>query len=299
MPFASIASSCAWVNTSGDSIGLADMEQPYLAACTIYRDAADYLAEWIEFHRLFGVERFFLYDNGSVDDHRDVLAPYVAEDVVVVHDWSMPFVGHGGRGLALQHAFDHCLRVHREDARWIAFLDLDEFLFSPTGTELPQLLPRYEPYAALCVSRAEFTSSGHRTRPAGLVIANYVRRRRVRPDAHVPVKSIVDPRRAVSALGPHTFVFREGHAVDENQRPVEQLDPRGLKPVSWSSFRIHHYRSKSEEELARKTQRWQSLGSVRRADVSTAMAHGLVDETLASYGPAVREAIDRTRGRRV
>ena len=52
------------------------MEQPYLAACTIYRDAASYLAEWIEFHRLLGVERFFLYDNGSTDDHREVLAPY-------------------------------------------------------------------------------------------------------------------------------------------------------------------------------------------------------------------------------
>ena len=50
----------------------------YLAACTIYRDDAAYLAEWIEFHRLMGVERFFLYDNGSTDDHREVLAPYLA-----------------------------------------------------------------------------------------------------------------------------------------------------------------------------------------------------------------------------
>ena len=47
----------------------------YLAACTIYRDDADYLPEWIEFHRLVGVERFFLYDNGSTDDHLEVLAP--------------------------------------------------------------------------------------------------------------------------------------------------------------------------------------------------------------------------------
>ena len=45
-----------------------------------------YLAEWIEFHRLIGVERFFLYDNGSADDHEQVLAPYVDEGIVVVHD---------------------------------------------------------------------------------------------------------------------------------------------------------------------------------------------------------------------
>ena len=30
---------------------------------------------------------------------------------------------------------------------------------------------------------------------------------------------------------------------------MEPLDGRGLKPVSWSKFRIHHYGSKSEEEL--------------------------------------------------
>src|SRR5215207_1307624 len=106
----------------------------YLSACTIYRDAASYLAEWIEFHRLMGVERFFLYDNGSSDDHRELLAPYVADDIAVVHDWPMPFIGE--RGLALRRAFDHCLRVHRDDSRWIAFLDLDEFLFAPGGDPL-------------------------------------------------------------------------------------------------------------------------------------------------------------------
>ena len=273
------------------------MEQPYLAACTIYRDAASYLAEWIEFHRLFGVERFFLYDNGSTDEHGEVLAPYVEEGVVTVHDWPMPFAGRHGKGRALPRAFDDCLRTHRVDARWIAFMDLDEFLFSPAGTPLPDLLPSYEEHAAVCVSRAEFLSSGHRTRPPGLVIENYVHRRRVRPDDHVPVKSIVDPRRAVLALGAHTFAYREGGAVDEGHRPVEQLDSRGLKPVSWSKFRIHHYASKSEEELESKQERFQSLGGFRRARGPAAGTRGEVDETLTAYAPAVREAIKRARTR--
>ena len=271
------------------------MEQPYLAACTIYRNAASYLAEWIEFHRLFGVQRFFMYDNGSTDEHRDVLAPYVGDGVVVVHDWPMPFAGRHGKGRALPRAFDHCLQTHREGARWIAFMDLDEFLFSPSGTPLPELLSEYEGHAAVCVSRAEFLSSGHRARPAGLVIENYVHRRRVRPDDHVPVKSIVDPKRTVFALGSHTFVYREGRAVDEGHRAVEQLDSRGLKPVSWSKFRIHHYASKSEQELESKQERFQSLGGFRRARGPAMGARGDVDETLTASAPAVREAIKRAR----
>ena len=55
----------------------------YLAVCAIYRDEGSYMREWIEFHRLVGVERFFLYDNRSTDDHREVLAPYVESGIVV------------------------------------------------------------------------------------------------------------------------------------------------------------------------------------------------------------------------
>ena len=116
----------------------------YLAACTIYRDDAAYLAEWIEFHRLMGVERFFLYDNGSTDDHEQVLAPYVAEGIVVVHQWPHAFLGHNGRPRAIFTAFEDCCGRHAQDARWIAFLDVDEFLFSPTGASLPEVLQEYE-----------------------------------------------------------------------------------------------------------------------------------------------------------
>ena len=34
----------------------------YLSICAVYRDEGPYLREWIEFHRLVGVERFYLYD---------------------------------------------------------------------------------------------------------------------------------------------------------------------------------------------------------------------------------------------
>ena len=102
----------------------------YLAVCAIYRDEGSYMREWIEFHRLVGVERFFLYDNRSSDDHREVLAPYVERGEVVVHevadhDWSQE--------TPQLAAYQHCIAEHAGEARWIAFIDLDEFLFSPTG----------------------------------------------------------------------------------------------------------------------------------------------------------------------
>ena len=87
-----------------------------------------------------------------------------------------------GRPKAMIEAFEHCVGAHRDDARWIAFLDVDEFLFSPTGTVLPELLPTYERFPGVVVDRAEFGSSGHTAKPHGLVIENYVERKELLPD---------------------------------------------------------------------------------------------------------------------
>src|SRR5262249_59468593 len=106
-----------------------------LAICAIFRDEARYLAEWVSFHRIQGVERFYLYDNRSTDDWRSQLAPEIAAGGVEVQDW--PLVP--GQGPA---ATD-CIGRHRSGTRWIAFIDIDEFLFSPTGRPLPEVLRRF------------------------------------------------------------------------------------------------------------------------------------------------------------
>jgi hypothetical protein len=274
----------------------------YLAASTIYRDDAEYLPEWIEFHRLLGVERFFLYDNGSTDDHRDVLAPYAGEGTVMVHDWAGPFMREDGRPIASTAAFEHCVGAHREDARWITFLDVDEFLFSPTGAPLPEVLREYEQFPGVVVNRAEFGPSGHETKPAGLVIESYVQRRRVRPDEEVPHKSIVDPSRVQRCLGAHSFVYHDGLSVNEDRRPVDMGRSHSRSSVAWSRLRVHHYWSRSEEERRRKAERWEEIDYWRaprrsarflqRESIADAI-HPVTDDSLTGYAPAVREALAR------
>src|SRR3954452_16246495 len=87
-----------------------------LAVCAIFRDEAPYLAEWVTFHRLQGVERFYLYDNRSSDDWRSALAPEIDAGIVEPLRW--PFVP------GQRPAYENCLEQHREDAHWIAFIDI-------------------------------------------------------------------------------------------------------------------------------------------------------------------------------
>jgi hypothetical protein len=256
---------------------------PYLSICATYRDEAPYLREWIEFHRLVGVERFLLYDNGSRDDHRAVLAPYVESGIVVIHDWPV-FPGQ-------VEAFDHCVSEHRHDSRWIAFVDVDEFLFSPTGRPLPELLAGYEQWPGVGVNWALFGSSGHDSPPGGLVIEAYDSRS-AGTLSNRYIKSIVDPTRVAHAGNAHYFVFDHQSTVDENEYPI-----RGMltKSVSFERLRINHYFTRSEQEAREKLKgrgwHWDSLSRARQAEVDDGAFSELGDETIKPYVPAVRAAL--------
>jgi Glycosyltransferase family 92 len=267
-------------------VGPGDTDKPNLALFAIYRDNANYFPEWIEFHRLVGVERFFLYDNLSQDDHLEVLAPYIESGLVVHHEWPL-FPGQ------LQAHAD-CLERHRDDARWIAFLDQDEFLFSPTGRPLPEILPEFEEHPGVVVNSLAYGTSGHLTPQPGLLIENYVRRsdRQVRNRI---VKSIVDPRRTIGpGNSPHSFRYVDRtRAVTENGEPV-----RGdvTETVSCRLLQVNHYITKSQTERDAKLKtRIPFSGEPRNVegvvDRDATLNEKLDDRIATLYAAQVREAL--------
>src|SRR6185503_9022815 len=149
---------------------------------------------------------------------------------------------------------DERLRALPRDVRGrfplIVFLDLDEFLFSPTKTAVSEILAEFEDAPGVVVNWAVFGPADHATPPAGLLIENYTRRTDD-PDFNHMVKSIVDPRRVETAPGPHYFTYLGGAlAVDENGDPVQARNV--TDQVSFSRLRINHYVTRSREEYERK-----------------------------------------------
>src|SRR5439155_16114898 len=111
------------------------------------------------------------------DDPLDVLAPYLEEGVVVRHEWPGSATENYFALNALQQgAFEHCVSTHGAEARWIAIIDTDEFLFSPSGRSIGDMLVEFERWPAVVANYALFGTSGHVTPPAGLVVENYTDR---------------------------------------------------------------------------------------------------------------------------
>jgi hypothetical protein len=263
-------------------------DRAYLAVCAIYRWEAEYLREWVAFHRLQGAERFFLYDNGSEDGHLEALRPYLEDGTVVLHPWDV----HPGQG----PAYDDCLEHHGRDARWIAFIDCDEFLFSPTGRPVTEVLREFEPWPGVGVTRIWMGTSFHRTRPAGLVVENFAHRLDL-PEPNRAIKSIVQPARTERRLNAHHFAYRDGAlAVDEQLQEFEGFVP----PSSTCNLlRINHYFTKSEQEAIEKFERPQAgTGKLRAALSLEALRRrnerfAVPDDTIQRWLPELRRELAR------
>ena len=150
-----------------------------------------------------GIDHFYLYDNDSTDDYESVVRPFVNAGRVTLY--RRP-------GLAQQlPVYQHCLREHRKDARWLTILDDDEFLFPAAASNLPETFSAYESYAGVAACWLLFGSNGHRTRPSGPVTSNY-RRRAAWVDPHV--KCVVDPAKVTAtAVAAHSFHCVAGETI--------------------------------------------------------------------------------------
>ena len=296
------------------------MPASHLTAGAIFRDEAPYLAEWIAFHRLVGVDHFILYDNGSEDRPEEVLEPFVAEGVVTLLPWPIPFIQHAAR-----RAYADCLERVRGQARWLTCLDIDEFLFAPQHPTLIPVLRDYEDAPGVVVRWQVYGSSGHQRASREPVIARFARRAPTKWIRNRRTKSIVDPARTLRPVGAHHFVYRDGElAVDETKQRVD-LTPRPrfkkrLRPlygrlgpllryfdpyaatditsrtVSVEHLRINHYPVKSREEFERKARFKQEKKRYEGVDYFAYHDRNEVfDPILSRYLPELTQAVARTR----
>ncbi len=217
----------------------------YLAVCAIAKNEGPYFREWIEWHLKQGVEKFYIYDNESSDNTREVLEPYIQSGVV-------EYTYFPGRKRQLA-AYDDCFERHRLDARWIAVIDIDEFIVPVKDGSIPQFLHRMEGYAAVEINWLVYGSSGARTKEDGDVMQRFRRHSLPGHKLNHHVKSIVDPRQVCCMIGCHEAARISGKAVDPNGNVIK-VNFRDREPQQ-DVIRINHYAIKSYEEFLAKRAR--------------------------------------------
>lgn len=228
-----------------------------IAIVAIMKNEGFYLAEWLEFHLMLGVRHIYLYDNGCTDHTPEVLKPYLGDSLVTV----LPWKAFSARLDPQSLAYNHALANYGSRYRWIAFIDLDEFLFPTEGDSLNETMKRLEHLPGVNLPWICFGPSGHQTRPEGLVIENYIERGSFPPRSDqnrlLKHKTIVNPREIVGGRWSHQFLTREEGAIMINDRGEKFHWSQHKDPAFATAdhLRLHHYITKSFEEMDRKRKR--------------------------------------------
>ena len=138
-----------------------------VAICAIFKDEADYLKEWIEYHLIVGVEHFYLYNNLSSDNYLDVLRPYIEAGIITLKDWPKP----QSQMEAYKDFFDN----NAKDVLWVGFIDLDEYVVPNKMDTIYDFLKGYENRPSVVIYWRIFGSSGYVQRDIkGMITKDFI-----------------------------------------------------------------------------------------------------------------------------
>lgn len=217
----------------------------YLAICAIAKNEGPYFKEWIDWHQKQGVEKFYIYDNESADCTKEVLAPYIESGLVEYNYWP-------GKKQQLA-TYDDCFERHRLDARWIAVIDLDEFIVPIKDKSIPDFLHDLEQYSSVEINWLVYGSGGAKKKEPGGVMERFRKHSMPEHKLNTHVKSIVDPRRVCTMVGCHEASRISGRAADSHGNPLKK-GFRDRVPQQ-DVIKINHYAIKSYEEFLAKRAR--------------------------------------------
>jgi Glycosyltransferase family 92 len=204
----------------------------YIAISCVFQNEACWLKEWIEFHRLVGVEHFYLYNNLSQDGYLSVLQPYISKGIVELFEYPQ-------EAFARKHqifVYNHAIKLANEDqVKWLALIDADEFLNPIINNDLPSILKDFESYPGIEIQWLMYgTSKVDRLKHEELMIEKLVYRAPEKHRANKFVKHIVQPPLTSRSRSPHHCEYLYGELP--YQMPLDIL-------------RINHYYFRTEDFL--------------------------------------------------
>jgi len=88
------------------------------------------IKDWLEWHRMIGIDHFVLYDNGSSNNamHLNILLPYIQKNIVTLIHWPYELnIGNEGNNHVQRIALNHAIYAFSSRTKWMSFFDVDEF----------------------------------------------------------------------------------------------------------------------------------------------------------------------------
>lgn len=203
-----------------------------LSVCAVIKNEAQYVKEWLDYHLLVGVKRFYIYDNGSTDNLKEVVAPYVGKGIVVYKYCT--------DNLTQFSIYNECLNEYRDKTQWLSFINVDEFIVPVEKNTIQKFLKDYKDKSGVIINCLNYDSNGHIAKPNGGVLENYVRRQ------YEPLEFLNCRGKVI--FQPSLCEKMDIKIEDYLSGQTKACDNGFVEDISIDKIRINHYYCKSKAE---------------------------------------------------
>lgn len=235
-----------------------DKFENVISIVVMVKNEGVYIKEWLEYHKLVGVDKFIVYDNNSDDDLKNILRPYIDAGEVDYIFYPKTQADFEKKGKKVEYwafqayAYNDAIKKYRNKSKWIGFIDIDEFIVPVKNNniidvinEMEKIVMKGKAFVGLAVNWVMYGYSGHREKPEGLIIENFTRNDGIQED----IKSIVNPRTVIQYQVHAALHFFKIEVVNEQGKKAYIPN---ISQSSIEKIRINHYYTKSYEEYTQK-----------------------------------------------
>ena len=227
------------------------------AICLLCKNENDYINEWLEYHINIGIEHFYIYDNMSdVPIKNSINSDFI--DKCTIKEWDLTVEEYGNIQIL---CYDNCLHFFKNEAKWIAFIDADEFIDIKSKLNINEFLEQYDSYDGLYVDWVTYNANGKIKKEDKPVRERFTTTCPYYKD--VRGKCIVKSRE-IFGMSPHFPIMPKNVnvIVDSDCNRVYTPISKGLVPID--KITINHYITKSYEEWCNKIKRGSSVPEFER-----------------------------------
>jgi hypothetical protein len=281
-----------------------------LVISSVFKDEAPFFREWIEYHKMLGVEHFRLYNNDSTDNYLEVLAPYIAKGDVTLIDW--PSGKEDLKNWVYLTQWPACkdaIENFKGVTKWLAIIDVDEFILPIEDPDLQMFLKGYEEYPAVVLNWQCFgTSCVQDILPGKLMIEMLTLKAEDNSIRNIAVKSILQPESVdlekMCLCVPHTFYYLENRlpVFPDKTTREETMDIFAWEIKPFGAV-INHYVHRTEKYFWRnkiaKKQRMDNGGVVNNQEYLKQWyldCNAVEDEKIFRFVPELRKRLFQKGG---
>ena len=333
-----------------------------LVVASMFYNEAPYLREWVEYHRMAGVDHFWLYNDNSTDNWEEVLLPYMEEGLVEVFNWpiypstafinvfekdtsllkeplekdELPYVEETAIGLTSTNegipeanssvessndtigvvevkpiaeetakflsigssfwsyynfigrqcmVFKESLKKGNGVAKWVTFIDIDEFILPMKGASIPECLDKYFSDAqAIYVNWRCFGTGGVNIPKGESLLFNLTACSLQSHPRNAVGKMIIRPECASINITPYwwecsmpysphfCFLKEEGIYCNGSGEKIYPIQGEDFKTDGFTHakyLRINHYTMRDESFFSNvRLERLRSMGKIEEAELN-------------------------------